>query len=231
MIMKRLLAGMVILLLTLISSAVVQDNPILEKKTIPGNPAEASGVVCNVVDGDTIDVDGVGRVRLADIDCPELDAPKGPAAKEFTTDRLLNRTAYLDIDNLGKTDSYGRLVAVLYLRQLDRTFENFNKKLVEAGQACIWDHKENEFSPADWWGGQIPGSVCLEGGVQPKAALSMEAHHCLLVGSTAPGKFPKYHLPSCRIAQRIGESELVTFSSPAEARARGYLPCRECHPP
>jgi micrococcal nuclease len=231
MVMKRILAGMVILLMASISSAVVQDDPILGGKTTSGNPAEASGVVCKVVDGDTVDVEGVGRVRLADIDCPEMDTPKGPEAKEFATDRLLNRTVYLDIDDLGKTDSYGRLVAVLYLRRPDRTFENFNKKLVEAGQACIWDHKENEFSPADWWGGRIPDSVCKKGGVQPKAALSLGAHHCLLVGSTAPGKFPKYHLPSCRIAQRIGESGQVTFSSPEEARARGYLPCTECHPP
>jgi micrococcal nuclease len=231
MIMKRILAGMVILLMALISSAVVQDNPIFEKKFTPGNPAEASGVVCKVVDGDTVDVEGVGRVRLADIDCPEMDTPNGPGAKEFATDHLLNRTAYLDIDDLRKTDSYGRLVAVLYLRQPDGSFENFNKKLVEAGWACIWDHKENEFSPADWWGGRIPDTVCIKGGVQPEAALSPGAHQGLLVGSTAPGKFPKYHLPSCRIAQRIGESRLVTFSSPEEARARGYLPCTECHPP
>jgi len=209
----------------------MQDSPIFKPKTAPRNPAEFAGVICKVVDGDTVDVKSVGRVRFADIDCPEMDTPKGPEAKEFTTDCLLNRTAYLDVDDLRKTDSYGRLVAVLYLLQPNGSFQNVNKQLVEAGQACIWDHKENEFSPADWWGGQIPDSVCIKGGVQPRAVLSPAAYNDLLIGSAAPGKFRKYHLPSCSIAQRIGEAELVTFSSPEEARARGYIPCTVCHPP
>jgi len=48
------------------------------------------------------------------------------------------------------------------------------------------------------------------------------------VGSS---KSDKYHYPSCSAAKRIKAANLVTFSSSADARARGYVPCGICHPP
>lgn len=41
----------------------------------------------------------------------------------------------------------------------------------------------------------------------------------------------KYHYPSCSAAQRIHPENLVWFSSPEEARSRGYVPCKICRPP
>jgi len=40
-----------------------------------------------------------------------------------------------------------------------------------------------------------------------------------------------YHYPWCASAKRIKSSNKVTFSTSAEARARGYHPCSKCHPP
>ena len=48
------------------------------------------------------------------------------------------------------------------------------------------------------------------------------------VGSS---KSNKYHYPSCSAAKRIKPANLVTFSSSADARAQGYVPCGICHPP
>ncbi len=48
------------------------------------------------------------------------------------------------------------------------------------------------------------------------------------VGSS---KSDKYHYPSCSAAKRIKPANLVTFSSSADARAQGYVPCGTCHPP
>lgn len=48
------------------------------------------------------------------------------------------------------------------------------------------------------------------------------------VGSS---KSDKYHYPSCSAAKKIKSSNLVTFSSSADARAHGYVPCGKCHPP
>jgi len=41
----------------------------------------------------------------------------------------------------------------------------------------------------------------------------------------------KYHYTWCRWAQRIKPSNLVTFDSPEEAIAEGYIPCKVCKPP
>jgi len=48
------------------------------------------------------------------------------------------------------------------------------------------------------------------------------------VGSS---KSDKYHYPSCTAAKKIKPANLITFSSSADARAQGYVPCGICHPP
>lgn len=136
------------------------------------SPDEATGRVTHIVDGDTMDVaiqdhgDLVNgdliRVRFADIDCPEMSTAEGPAAKAYTTKWLEGNQVQLDIDNLKRTDNYGRCIAVVYLVNTDGSLKNFNRELVDAGQACIWDFTDNEFSPTDWWNGQIPASACIK---------------------------------------------------------------------
>lgn len=127
---------------------------------------EAFGEVINVVDGDTIDVqleNELIRVRFADIDAPEMSTDNGPIAKQYTTQWLYGKVISLDLDNKTGKDAYGRWVAVVYLQKPDSTRENFNRKLVDAGQACIWDFDNNEFNPADWWNGTIPHGLCVRG--------------------------------------------------------------------
>lgn len=41
----------------------------------------------------------------------------------------------------------------------------------------------------------------------------------------------KYHYPWCRWAKKINPENLVSFSSPEDARRQGYVPCKVCHPP
>ena len=42
---------------------------------VPDLEVDAEGYVTYVVDGDTFDVNTVGRIRLADIDCPDQGEP------------------------------------------------------------------------------------------------------------------------------------------------------------
>jgi len=203
-------------------------------------PEEAFGTVTNVVDGDTIDVllqvhddriygDTI-RVRLADIDTPEMDTPNGPIAKQYTNQGLQSNTVYLDLDDKTGKDSYGRWVAVVYLQKPNGILENFNKILVDAGQACIWDFDNNEFNPADWWDGQIPAEACIKGDslvpiVAPAVSTSSSGP---FVGSS---KSNKYHYPSCQWAKKINPANEIWFSSSEDARAHGYVPCKVCSPP
>lgn len=203
-------------------------------------PDEAVGRVSNVVDGDTIDVqlqshdsrisEDIIRVRLADVDSPEMKTPQGPPAKDYTTKWLQSAPVSLDIDDKTGKDAYGRWVAVVYLQRPDRTTQNFNKMLADAGQACVWDFDNNEFNPANWWDGQIPAGVCVKG--ESTAPVSSPVVSASVNGSfVGSAKGNKYHYPSCSAAQKIKTSNLVTFSSASEARAAGYVPCGICHPP
>lgn len=50
----------------------------------------------------------------------------------------------------------------------------------------------------------------------------------MFVGSI---KSDKYHYPNCRAAKNIKPENEIWFSSSADARAHGYVPCGICHPP
>jgi endonuclease YncB( thermonuclease family) len=130
---------------------------------------EAYGIVTNVVDGDTFDVTiekadarvaySMERVRLADVDSPEMDSDRGPAARDFTYAVLMNKRVYLDIDDLSANgrDSYGRLICLAYLAGVygqPLAAPNFNRLLVESGHARQENFTNNEFDPQDWRSGE-----------------------------------------------------------------------------
>lgn len=89
--------------------------------------AAGAQVVERVVDGDTIIVRGVGRVRLIGVDTPETVDPRRPVelfgkeASAFTKRLLEGRRVRLEYDQQ-RTDRYGRTLAYVYLP--DGTFAN-----------------------------------------------------------------------------------------------------------
>jgi micrococcal nuclease len=187
-------------------------------------PDEASGIVTNVVDGDTFDIRidktdsriiyEIERVRLADVDCPEMSTSEGPLAKECTYDMLLGKTVWLDIDDKGVRGPYGRLICLVYLDPNGGI--SFNQIIVEAGHAEVKDYTDNEFDPDEWWSGEQAPS-------EPTPTVSGK-----FVGSK---KSDKYHYPSCRWAEKISPENEIWFSSSEDARAHGYVPCGVCKPP
>ena len=90
------------------------------------SPAGAQ-MVERVVDGDTIVVRGVGRVRLIGVDTPETVSPGRPVeffgreASAFTKRLLEGRRVRLEYDR-ERTDRYGRTLAYVHLT--DGTFAN-----------------------------------------------------------------------------------------------------------
>jgi endonuclease YncB( thermonuclease family) len=126
---------------------------------------EAFGIVTNVIDGDTLDVTiekasskvthDIERVRLADVDSPEMESEDGPAARDFTYAVLMNKKVYLDIDDFSENgrDSYGRLVCLVYMAGVygqPISAPNFNRLLVDSGHARLNNFTNNEFDPDDW---------------------------------------------------------------------------------
>ncbi|RQW79803.1 MAG: hypothetical protein EHM14_07380 [Methanothrix sp.] len=134
---------------------------------------EAYGIVTNVVDGDTFDIaiekgdarttSDVERVRLADVNSPEMDTARGPLARDFTFAVLMNKRVYLDIDDQSSNgrDTYGRLIAVVYLTGFygqPLTSPNFNRLLVDSGHAELNNFTNNEFVPSNWWSAESSGN-------------------------------------------------------------------------
>jgi len=128
-------------------------------------PDESYGVVTNIVDGSTFDVDmgkadsrtenSTERIVLADIKSDGLNSSEGFQARDLAAAILLDRRIFLDIDNRGDgRDSEGRLVCVVYLSGLygqPILSPSFNRILVDSGLAQVNDSKDNEFNPGDWW--------------------------------------------------------------------------------
>jgi micrococcal nuclease len=90
--------------------------------------AEQWGVCERVVDGDTVWVSGVGKVRLIGVDTPELaydgvtrkggkgDEPGARRAKKYVEERLLGRRVRLEFDE-ERFDRYGRTLAYLFTEE------------------------------------------------------------------------------------------------------------------
>jgi endonuclease YncB( thermonuclease family) len=115
----------------------------------PGVEIDVTAVVKRVIDGDTFDAFPVGRVRLADIDAPELGTAEGEASRIALERLILGKTIYLDVDDLYIIDRYNRVVAIAYIRYNDTHLLNVNKWLVDNGYARVVDHP-NEFKPSAW---------------------------------------------------------------------------------
>ncbi len=135
--------------LVAVGLAVIATLASVQPATASAFEVDASGQVTRVVDGDTIDVSGVGRVRLADIDAPEWGYPGFDEAFQYATSLVLSRTVYLDIDDVYGQDRYDRRVAVVYVRHNATHLLNLNEALLEAGLAEVSNYN-NEFSPYTW---------------------------------------------------------------------------------
>lgn len=129
-----------ILVLNLLSGCTVKEKPQSNINT-PVSSNKTDGVVTNVVDGDTIDVnmDGhVERIRLILVDTPETvhptkdEQPYGKEASAFTKKTLLKKEVNVELDKQ-KRDKYDRLLAYIFLD--DGT--NYNKLLLKKGLAKV----------------------------------------------------------------------------------------------
>lgn len=124
-------------------------SPYVWKYPLNTSKLGESSIVIKVVDGDTFDVEGIGRIRFADINTPEIDIEAGKEAKEYVYGLCYQKKVYLDIDDLYITGKYGRIVAVVYIPYNETHFVNLNQLLLKEGYAEARDYP-NEFNPDVW---------------------------------------------------------------------------------
>ena len=105
-----------------------------------------------IVDGDTFDTSEGDRIRLADINTPEINASGYWEATNYMISTVKNKVVFLDIDDKYTYDNEGqgtRLVCVVYVEYNQTHYLNVNKALLENNLAVIWEH-DNQFNPYTW---------------------------------------------------------------------------------
>ena len=109
-----------------------------------------SGTVTKVIDGDTLDVTTTEGetiiVRLALIDAPETDESGFDEAKNFMTEKCLDKNSEVDPDN-NQGLTYGRTVAVVYCEGV-----NVNEAILDNGFADVYQDfcDVSEFADSNW---------------------------------------------------------------------------------
>lgn len=106
---------------------------------------EVSGLCYHVVDGDTIDVEGVGRVRFVGVNTPERGEAGYQSATDYVKSMVEGKVVGLDIDDAKHYDKYGRTLAVVYIDNV-----NLNQELLKKGYAEIMYIPPSEFNPYSW---------------------------------------------------------------------------------
>jgi endonuclease YncB( thermonuclease family) len=112
---------------------------------VPDYPAE----LIRPIDGDTqifrcalgLDVDRTERVRLAGLNCPELNTPEGKAALRWVQQWFIDHPApYVVTTMHDKRDNYGRLLGSI--TAADGT--NLNAELLADGIAQLYRIRRDE---------------------------------------------------------------------------------------
>lgn len=176
--------------------------------------------VTRVVDGDTIVIDSGEKVRMILINSPESvhrdkskNTPFGKKASEYTTEKLLDQTIYLEKD-VSDTDRYGRLLRYIYLE--DGTF--YNELMVKEGYA------QTATFPPDTKHLEIIQAA--ETHAREESLGLWEDQTGEWVGSK---NSTKYHKKDCYHVKSIKPSNLIYFKNIDDATTQGYEPCKKCH--
>jgi endonuclease YncB( thermonuclease family) len=108
---------------------------------------ELVGNVTYVVDGDTLDINGI-RIRLSLVNTSERGQPGYKEAKEFVKSLCLGKNGELDVDDgQRRGDRYGREIGIVYCNGV-----NLNEKLMDNHLAKILTRycDISEFSNEKW---------------------------------------------------------------------------------
>jgi micrococcal nuclease len=111
------------------------------------SPSSYQGEVTRIIDGDTLEVDGV-KIRLALVDAPESREPGFQEALQFTAIVCpVGSIAYVDIDDGQPRDKYGRTVAVVYCGGKNLNAELWKNGYVRMDEGLL---SVSEFDPYSW---------------------------------------------------------------------------------
>lgn len=123
------------------STSVKTGTITIDNKTIK---YENTGKCVEVIDGNTIQVYGIGKVQLTQVKTPQQNESGFSDVKKFVENKCLGKTVYLDIDDKQPKDKYDRTLAIVYTDS-----EDINKELIENNLAEISYFEPSEFKKGE----------------------------------------------------------------------------------
>ncbi|UCD20907.1 MAG: thermonuclease family protein [archaeon] len=186
------------------------------------------GLVTEVIDGDTLTIQGGDRVRLLGIDTPEKNEQFYLEAKEFLESRVLFKEIELERDIENK-DRYDRLLRWVWL---DGSL--VNAEIVGEGLAIAKFYNEDEkyqnmISQAEQQAIEAKKGIWKQIGEPITKSSGCVYLACSKEDNYAASKNSnKYHKCGCQWAQKIKKENLICFETKEEAELRGYETCSSC---
>jgi endonuclease YncB( thermonuclease family) len=189
-----------------------------------------NGLVVTVADGDTVEVIPDGeptpiRIRLEEVDTPELDEPYGRDAMIYTRILLLKKRVHV----LGHdVDRYERLVA-----RVTAAGRDISLALLQMGLACHFTQftSDPELAKAaerarshgaGFWAPQAPKPRCT--GIAAKSQTGTPVQGPVTFRGNVNSRL--YHASTCANANCPNCTRV--FSSEADAKAAGFTPAGDC---
>ncbi|MFH0942947.1 MAG: thermonuclease family protein [Candidatus Beckwithbacteria bacterium] len=192
------------------------------------NQTDPQGIlVLEVLDGDTLLLDGKVRLRLRQVDAPELEFCGGQEAKVLLTDLVKNKKVVLKEYIL---DQYARPMALVYLKD-----ESINLTMIQSGwtryhsdttelttqlKAAANEIKANRIG--------IYSPDCYQTENLANPGCNIKAN----IDKNSSKDPKKYYLPDCAqyeftiIEKDIGEN---WFCTEKEAQAAGFIKAETCY--
>lgn len=210
-----------------INASVILASASQEMRKRVGKPF--NGLVVTVADGDTVEVipDGAQapiRIRLEEIDTPELDEPYGRDAMIYTRILLLKKRVHVEGHDV---DRYERLVA-----RVTTAGRDVSLALLQMGLACHFTQFTSDPALAraaararsqgsGFWAPSAPKPRCTGAAAKPPGATPQGN---LTFRGNVNSRL--YHAATCANANCANCTRV--FASAAEARAAGFTPAGDC---
>ena len=183
-------------------------------------------LVLEVIDGDTILLDGKVKLRLRHLDAPEIDNCKGKQAKEFL-ERLVKGEKIIIQEKI--LDQRGRPLALIYLGNV-----LVNQRILEAGLARYHHDQTTQEDLLKQIGLEVKAEKI--GIYSPECYQkdkNLENPQCIIKGNmdVNDSSIKRYHFPGCAqydfaiVEKDKGEQ---WFCTEAEAKEAGYVKSKRC---
>ncbi len=185
-------------------------------------PVTPSYMVVGVIDGDTFVIEGKHKIRLRQVQAPELSFCGGEEAKKELEKLIAGRRVKFENEI---PDPWGRSMAIVFVDG-----QNVNKTLIESGTVRYYHDVtpyEDELKKA------ATEAEARQLGIYAKCETATPPDpKCVIKGNIRNDRdTQKYYLPNCpqypftKVSQDLGEK---WFCTEAEAKATGFTKAENC---